>query len=410
MRAVKISLAFVGVVVGAGFATGQEIIQYFTSFGTVGLWSALLTSLVMIITGMVILQSGSYFLAKDHKQVFSNLSVPFFSVFVDWATIVALFGFGFVMFAGAGSTLEQEFGLPAWIGSGVMVVLVMISGMFDSRQVSGIIAWITPALVVTVVVAFIYTMSNVPEDFGVLDGIAREVHSPIEPWWLASVNYVCLALMTGLSMGFVIGGSTPSLKVAGWGGFGGGLLFTILLIMLTVIMFFNFEQIGGADVPMVRLLGELHPVMVVIMVLIVYGMIFNTALGMFYALGRRLTTHRRSWYKPVFLGTCLAGYIVSLAGFADLIGWVYPIIGYLGMIVVAVLVFWWIRHRREIRQESQRRAVIREMLMVRNDRNHEYTEQHAESLRSSAEASTADSTEITKALDFEGSYMRNRRG
>ena len=33
MTAVKVALAFVGLIVGAGFATGQEMIQYFTSFG-----------------------------------------------------------------------------------------------------------------------------------------------------------------------------------------------------------------------------------------------------------------------------------------------------------------------------------------------------------------------------------------
>lgn len=33
MRSMKIALAFVGLLVGAGFATGKEVIQYFISFG-----------------------------------------------------------------------------------------------------------------------------------------------------------------------------------------------------------------------------------------------------------------------------------------------------------------------------------------------------------------------------------------
>ena len=39
MTAVKVALAFVGLIVGAGFATGQEMIQYFTSFGAVGIYA-----------------------------------------------------------------------------------------------------------------------------------------------------------------------------------------------------------------------------------------------------------------------------------------------------------------------------------------------------------------------------------
>ena len=37
MRQFKIAMAFVGIIIGAGFASGQEMIQYFTSFGTWGI-------------------------------------------------------------------------------------------------------------------------------------------------------------------------------------------------------------------------------------------------------------------------------------------------------------------------------------------------------------------------------------
>ena len=34
---ILIGSAFIGIIVGAGFASGQEILQYFTSFGTLGI-------------------------------------------------------------------------------------------------------------------------------------------------------------------------------------------------------------------------------------------------------------------------------------------------------------------------------------------------------------------------------------
>lgn len=39
-KTVTIALAFVGLLVGAGFASGQEVVQYFISFGTMGLWGS----------------------------------------------------------------------------------------------------------------------------------------------------------------------------------------------------------------------------------------------------------------------------------------------------------------------------------------------------------------------------------
>lgn len=36
-RTVTIVLAFIGIIVGAGFATGQEMLQYFVFYGRVGI-------------------------------------------------------------------------------------------------------------------------------------------------------------------------------------------------------------------------------------------------------------------------------------------------------------------------------------------------------------------------------------
>ena len=41
-NALLISFAFIGTVVGAGFASGQEAMLYFSAFGTQGLWGAVL--------------------------------------------------------------------------------------------------------------------------------------------------------------------------------------------------------------------------------------------------------------------------------------------------------------------------------------------------------------------------------
>lgn len=60
MRTVLMTaLAFVGLVVGAGFATGQEVLQYFISFGAIGIVGAVLSGVVMAVSGtLVVLAVG----------------------------------------------------------------------------------------------------------------------------------------------------------------------------------------------------------------------------------------------------------------------------------------------------------------------------------------------------------------
>ena len=68
-RAIGIALAFIGLVVGAGFASGQEISQYFVAFGISGIWGAVIAGVVMAAAGLATLELGSYFQAKEHRFV-----------------------------------------------------------------------------------------------------------------------------------------------------------------------------------------------------------------------------------------------------------------------------------------------------------------------------------------------------
>lgn len=397
----QVTLAFVGLLVGAGFATGQEVVQYFISFGTWGIAGAVVSGLLMIAAGAVIIQIGSYFLAEEHRGVFRSVSHPVVSKFLDISVTLTLFAMGFVMLAGAGSTLEQQFGLPAWIGSAIMVGIVMLTGLLNVNKVTNIISAVTPLIFVAVIVAFVYTMMQLPVDLGAMSDLATQADSPVAPWWLSAINYTCMALMLGVSMSLMIGGNTPDPRVAGWGGVLGGVVYTILLIMNAVALLVNYDSVEGSDIPMLMLFETMHPVAAICMVVVTFVMIYNTCISMFYALGRRITVNHRKRYVPVFLGTCVAGYLVSLIGFGTLMAYVYPAIGYVGMVMVVIMFIWWFRSRSEISSEESRRDRMRALLTLKESDDKDFPEGHEERLRRAAEGSAADDEAITGAIDKE---------
>ena len=61
MRSIKIGLALVGLLVGAGFATGKEVTQYFVSFGTMGVWGVLVAAITTAGAAIVAMTAGSFF-------------------------------------------------------------------------------------------------------------------------------------------------------------------------------------------------------------------------------------------------------------------------------------------------------------------------------------------------------------
>ena len=102
-------------------------------------------------------------------------------------------------------------------------------------------------------------------------------------------------------------------------------------------------------------------------------MIFNTALGMFYALGRRVTANHPEKFKIVYVALVLLGFALSFMGFQNLIGWVYPILGYIGLLLITVMLVAWLRGRERISEETSRRKRI--FRLVRRGRNKEAREE-----------------------------------
>ena len=400
-KTLQVALAFIGLMVGAGFATGQEVIQYFVSFGLWGLAGAVMAGILMITAGAVIINIGSYFLADEHLGVFRSVSAPVVSRFLDISVSLTLLAMGIVMLAGAGSTLEQQFGLPAWIGSAIMVAIVMLTGLLDVNKVTNIISAVTPVIFVAVIVAFVYTLMQLPVDLGAMSDLAVQADSPVSPWWLSAINYTCMALMLGVSMSLMIGGNTLDPRDAGRGGLLGGVVYTILLVMNAFALLVNFDAVGDADVPMLKLFESMHPVASLAMVFVTFLMIYNTTISMFYALGRRMTVNHRKRYVPVFLGICVLGYVISLVGFGTLMSVVYPVIGYVGMVLVVVMFIWWFRNREAIGVEAGRRTRIRALMTKRGDETKEFTAYNENQLRDATEESPADNEALTGAMEVQ---------
>ncbi|EPD70568.1 hypothetical protein HMPREF1219_00380 [Corynebacterium pyruviciproducens ATCC BAA-1742] len=360
-RTLSIALAFIGLLVGAGFATGQEVIQYFVAAGSKGLIGAAVAGAIIAGAGLVILQLGSYFQADEHNKVFTSISHAVVARFLDIAVIITLFAFGFVMLAGAGSTLTQQFGWPAWIGSTVMLGLVLISGLLDVEKITDVIGALTPLVIIMVIVAFGYSMTQLPIDTEALSQAAATAEMPVTPWWLSAVNYAGLALILGVSMVLVIGGNYLDPREAGVGGLAGGVVYMVLLLMAAVSIYINIDDVVGADVPMLALFQQMQGWTGYIIVFIVFAMIYNTCIGMFYALGRRLAAGKQSKFRMYFTITAVVGWAVSFIGFQDLMGVVYPALGYLGVVLVSTLVIAYLRERPKISAESQRRVRIRQL-------------------------------------------------
>lgn len=385
-------MAFVGLIVGAGFASGQEVLQYFVAFGNFGIVGAILAAGVMMLSGMAAVQLGSYFLAGDHSAVLNRIAHPLLARALDIGVLVTLFSTGMVMFAGAGSNLNQQFGLPLWVGAVLMLVLVVLSGLLNVDRVTQVIGAITPLIIVFLLIAIAWALTSTTTPAHLLDEATAAVSTTLPHWAVSAVNYVGFNLMVGVSMAIIIGGSQFDPRSAGWGGLLGGVVYGLLLVGSAVALYLSAGRIGGDDMPMLSLVNEIHPVLGVLMSVVIYGMIFNTAVGMFYAFARRLTARHPRRFWPVLVVSCLVGFVLSFAGFRNLVAYVYPVLGYVGAVLIVVIAVAWLRSRTSIREETGRRQ---RMLTLARDVD---TPAGQRRLRQALAASPLDDAQLRAAL------------
>ena len=383
-------LAYVGVLTGAGLASGQELMQYFVSLGISGIVGITIVAILHMLIGGILLQLGSHYLAGDHSEVFDEIT----NKFMDISLILTCFIIGFVMIAGAGSNLNQAFGAPRWLGAVICTGLIIGVGMLDFNKVSKVIGSFTPLIVIFTLLASIYTFTNYKVDWQSLNQIAKSLPSNFDSLSLTVINYFGMCIMTAVSMALVLGGDELNTAMAGIGGLLGGLLVGILGILIVLTLFIRVDEVKSLDIPMLYIIEDLSPVLGFLMALVIFGMIFNTGISLFYALARRFAGGDEKKFKILLIGISLTGFILSFGGFKKLVSIFYPLIGYAGVIMLLVLVYAYYRERTSIKYENVRRFAINHYMRKKLDDSMEYSREDKDKLKKLIERSHIDNKDL----------------
>lgn len=373
----KIAFAYIGIIIGAGLSSGQDLLQYFLCFGKKGLIGVVLLGLLNIIFGWIMVTLGCYYRADNHEQVFSQITHPVITRILDIVLVVGSFVMGFVMIAGAGSNLHQQFSISPWIGSLLCSALVILVAFLDFDKITGVLGIFTPIMIAMILLLTAYTFIGKSYDFTMLEQAARTIKPAMGNVWISVINYYALCAMTGVSMAFILGGSMVRIGNAEKGGFLGGLLIGIIVLAASFSLFANINLVKNSDMPMLAIVNQIHPALALVYALTIFALIFNTAFSLYYSIARRFSAGDKGKMRMLMVAITVAGFICSFGGFKQLISFMYPILGYMGMLLLAVLLIGWLKeHQNIIFEKFARRKMLRisikkqhpEMKVTKKDR------------------------------------------
>ena len=158
----SIALAYVGVMIGAGVSSGQDLLQYFVSFGAWGLIGVIVLGVLHVGFGRLMISLGSYYRFDDHSVVLAEISHPviYRILYSGHCSDYYSFLFGFVMTAGAGANLNQQFGMPIWVGAFLCTALTIFVSLLDFKKIIGVIGVFTPLILIIIAMIFVTNVSG----------------------------------------------------------------------------------------------------------------------------------------------------------------------------------------------------------------------------------------------------------
>ena len=343
-KSIQIAAAFVSLVVGAGFASGQEIMQYFTSYGVTSVFGCIVAAIIFSFLGRTLAQLGSDLQTTSHKEGLYYIGGRFFGPVLDLLISFVLFGIAIVMLAGAGSAFNQMYRLEPSFGSMLMVLAVIFTLLWNAENIIKILSALTPYLLGVIFILLIYSLFTMEYSIGELNEMSKSQPSATSHWLLSTVLYVSFNFSAAAAMLIVVGGTITDRKVARRGGALGGLILGLLIFLINAALFAKMDVVMGVEMPTLMLAQQIHPIMGVIMSIVLLGMIYSTAIGTLYILAVRMVNPEHFSFKIVVVLLCLVGFAISLVGFTTLIGKMYAIMGYLGIVLILAILLSWLRN------------------------------------------------------------------
>lgn len=340
-QSLQVALAYMSVVIGGGFASGQEVLQFFTGYGLIGIVGTVVSGALFAFLGMQVARISAKMQAESHKEVLYTLFGRRLGLGFDLVLSFFLFGVGVVMLAGSGSIFTQQYALHPLVGGVLMTVLVIATLCLNVRLILNLISIVMPLLLALVLVITTYSIFTQDATLETLNLAAQERETVSSHWLVGALLYASFNIAVGFPLLAVIGGLTKSSRMAGRGGLLGGIGLGVLILLLNIGLFANLNQLQGVEMPTLALAAGVSPILSVLMSVALVCMIYSTAVGMFFAFTARFAkpeSQRFKWFGAVF--TCV-GLGLSLLGFSQLVSTVYPLLGYVGFaLIIAIGVSW----------------------------------------------------------------------
>ncbi|WP_455538959.1 YkvI family membrane protein [Terrisporobacter sp.] len=333
LNVMKIAGAFIAFIIGSGFATGQEIMQFFTSNGLYSLVSIIISLILFIYFGSTIISSGFYYGSDEKYSPYKYFCGSKIGLFYEYFIPVLLFISVVVMISGAGATLQEYYGLNYYVGCAMMTILVLIAFICGLDSLINIIGLIGPVIVIfSLIVGVIILFEN-------MDGL-KNISQTMNGINLTKAGGNCIKsgilyasynMVSGLFFFTSLGNSADNRREAKYGAIVGSLLLMMVILVMNFALLSKIKDIYKLFIPTLYFAKSISPLFGRIFSIILLCGIFSTAAPDFWIVCNKISKIGRYNEKIIAIIISILAFFGGLFSFEKLVSNIYPLTGILGV-------------------------------------------------------------------------------
>lgn len=325
-------LAVIGIytatVIGAGFASGAEIEIFFARHGIVSVFGIALITLLFALSSVSVLLRIDESGLGSFKEYMGFIASGRLAGIIDIICTFFLFSCFCVMVAGSGAVAKQQFGFTPLLGCLIFLGLCYIVFCFGIKGIAAASAILAPIMILGMLVASICSA------FGATSTFFGEFTRLGDNFFVSAVVYVSYNTLTAAAVLATLGSYIKGRKLAVAAGVGG----SVLLGITALAIFFTLLKLNVAsEIPMLIAAALLSPVFEFYYAIVLVFAMLTTAISCGFALTSRMCEafKVKRWLFSLFM--CTLALFISEFGFVQLVGKLYGFFGYLGSVLLALI-------------------------------------------------------------------------
>lgn len=329
---------YLGAVIGAGFASGQEIMQFFVRYGYAGIIGACFSLFLFAWCGGQLMALAHRYRVSNYQDLLSIMGGSAISRLIDLGLACFLFLGISTMLSASGAVFHEHLHLPKSLGIAAAYLTVLLALLAGKRGLVYSYNILVPTKIMLLLIISAYAAFYVQPVHP--DVMAAFVHSSIRfDWLLAAFLYVAYNFALAMVV-LVEYQSLTRVKDSIIGAVSGGVLLGALVLMMIIALNRHLPVVLHYQVPMLYVAGQISPLTKLVYSLVLWVGIITTAIANAYGITQRVAHLIGVRYNVCLLGCLTLALPVSTRSFTALVGHIYPAFGVLGLSILLMVLYW----------------------------------------------------------------------